>query len=210
MATKLIPKETALIVIDMQYDFYGPEGNAVKRKRPVTKMHGITRKLEQFAQRIEEKGGLVIFTRYVSGPGVTPKNLQIAVEKEGGKLLCAIGSGGEALFDIHPPQKAIIIAKPHYDSFVYTNLKELLQKNHIKNVLITGVRTEVCVDATAKRAASEGYNTYIVSDLVATYDDKYEIHDYMLNFFKNYYGFVLKSDEILWNSQPGPTILPTL
>lgn len=209
MITKLILKETALIVIDMQYDFYGPEGNAVKRKRPVTKMLSITRKLEQFAQLIEEKGGLVVFTRYVSGPGITPKNLQIAVEKEGGKLLCVMGSGGEAFFGIQPPQKAIIMDKPHYDSFAYTNLEELLKKNNIKNVLITGVRTEVCVDATAKRAASEGYDTYIVSDLVATYDDKYEIHDYMLNFFKKYYGFVLRSDEILWNSLPGPTILST-
>ena len=193
---RIKPSETALIVIDMQYDFYSPNGNAAKRGRPISRMQKITKKLEKFVEEIIGKGVLVIFTRYISGPNITPKNLQIAVEKEGGKLLCVKGSGGEEIYKIKVPKTSFIIDKPHYDSFAYTNLGDLLKEKHIKNILITGVRTEVCVDATAKRAASEGYTTYIISDLVATYDDKYQLHDYFLNFFKNYYGFVLSSDEI--------------
>ena len=194
---KINPHETALLVIDMQFDFYSPDGIAAKRGRPVSKMKNITEKLEKFAEEIIRLGGLVVFTRFISGDNITPQNLKTAVEKEGNNFPCIKGSGGEELFDIEAPDKAIIIDKPHYDAFAYTKLKELLKHKNIKNVLVTGVRTEVCIDATAKRAASEGYDTFIISDLVATYNDNYKIHGYFLNFFKNYYGFVLSSDEIL-------------
>jgi ureidoacrylate peracid hydrolase len=194
---KINPKETALIVIDMQFDFYAPDGKAAKRGRPVTKMQNIVKKLEKFTKEFINMGGLVIFTRFISGENITPKNLKKAVEKEGGDFPCVKGSGGEEIYNIKVPKKAIIIDKPHYDAFAYTDLEKILKQNNIKNILISGIRTEVCVDATAKRSASEGYDTYIISDLAATYDDKYKIHDYFLDFFKNYYGSVLTSDEIL-------------
>lgn len=193
----MTPKNTALLVIDMQVDFCSPKGKAAKRGKSVLKMQNMAGKLEKFAQHLAKKGVLVIFTRFVSGAGITPENLRIAVEKEEHKIPCVKGSGGEELYNIKVSNNALVIDKPHYDAFAHTKINNLLKQKNIKNILITGVRTEVCIDVTAKRAASEGYNTYIISDLVATYDDKYNIHNYLLNFFKDYYGFVVNSDEIL-------------
>ncbi len=195
--SSITPQNTALIVIDMQKDFYAPDGYVVKRGKLVSKMYSITKKVERFAQTLANKGILVIYTRFISKDGITPKNLITAVTKEGFTFPCVKGSGGEEIYDCAIPKEAILIDKPHYDAFAYTNIQTLLKKRNIQNVLISGVRTEVCVDATAKRAASEGYNSFILSDLVQTYDGNQFIHEHTLAFFNDYYGFVVTSDDIL-------------
>jgi ureidoacrylate peracid hydrolase len=193
----LKPQNTALLVIDIQNDFCSPQGKAAQKSRQISKMQNIIGNLDIFIHKINEAGVLVIFTKFVSGPGITPENLNIAIRKEGFDIPCVKGSGGEQFYKLKPPETALILEKPHYDSFAHTNLKQILSDRKIKNILVTGVRTEVCVDATAKRAASEGFDAFIVSDLVATYDDKQSIHDGVLDFFRKYYGFVADSQSIL-------------
>lgn len=193
----LKPETTALLVIDMQVDFLSPHGKAAKRGKQLIYTQSIADKVNLFARKLKKMGVLVIFTKFVSSQEFTPKNLRTAIEKEGFDLPCVKGSGGEDLFGVEVPKGAKLIEKPHYDAFLYTDLGKILSEKSIKNVLITGVRTEVCVDTTAKRAAGEGYNTIIVSDLVATYDDRKVIHDEILDFFHKYFGFVLDSRSVL-------------
>lgn len=194
---KIKPANTALLVIDMQVDFCSQFGKAAKRGKQITHMQKIQKKLEDFATQLVDKGILVIFTRFVSGGDVTPANLKKATEKMGHNIPCVKGSGGEELWRIKVPKGALVVDKPHYDAFAYTKLGEILIKKGIKNVLVTGVRTEMCVDATAKRAASEGYDSFMVSDLVATYDDREVAYNSILELFENYYGFVVTSKDIL-------------
>lgn len=191
------PKTTALLVIDMQADFYAPEGGVAKRAKKVGKMQSVAKKIDQFIVQVGDKIGLLVFTKYISGKGITPANLKKVAEKENYSLMCEKGSGQEEISGIKIPPNAIVIEKPHYDAFAYTNLLTLLKNKDIKTVLVTGVRTEVCVDSTAKRAASEGFDTFILSDLVATYDDKDQVNEDVLFFFNKYYGYVTDSLNII-------------
>ena len=52
-------------------------------------------------------------------------------------------------------------------SFSNTGLDSLLQERGIKNVVIAGVVTSVCIDSTARVAADTGYNVTILSDCTA-------------------------------------------
>ena len=52
-------------------------------------------------------------------------------------------------------------------SFSNTGLDSLLQERDIKNVVIAGVVTSVCIDSTARVAADKGYNVSILSDCTA-------------------------------------------
>ena len=196
MDLNIKPQKTALIVIDMQADFYAPSGGAAKRGKSVSQMREVATKINYFINEVGDKVELIIFTRYLSGGNITPRNLQDVAEKEKYNLMCEKGTGLEELSDVTVPHKAIIIDKPHYDAFAYTNLLRLLNEYDIETVLITGVRTEICVDATAKRAASEGFYSVIVSDLVATYDDKDQVQKEILAFFDKYYGYVMDSDAL--------------
>lgn len=190
------PKKVALIVVDMQVDFYAPNGGAVERGKQVGQMKATASKIDQFVKVVHNKIGLTVFTKYLSGEGITPANLQKVADKENYSLMCEKGSGLEEISGIEVPQDAVVIEKPHYDAFAYTDLLTMLKNKEIKTVLITGVRTEVCVDATAKRAVSEGFDTIIIDDLVATYNDKGQLHKDILAFFDKYYGFVMSSLEV--------------
>ena len=193
----LTPENTALIAIDMQADFYSPSGKAAKRGKLLTKMQRTAPLLDAFALQLSQVGILIIVTRFIAGKNITPQNLQTAINKEGFDFPCIMGSGGEELYNFTVPKNGILIDKPHYDAFSYTKLKNILKAHGIKNVLISGVRTEICVDITAKRAASEGFDTFILSDLVATYDDKSMLQENILDLFQKYYGFVVNSKEIV-------------
>lgn len=191
------PKNTVLIVVDMQADFYAPNGRAAKRGRLVSNMQQKVEKINNFIAKIAKTGLFIVFTKYISGPNITPKNLNRVVNRVGYKLLCLKGSGGEELSGIEIPEGTLIIEKSYYDAFSYTNLNNILKEKNIQNVLVCGVRTEVCVDATAKRAASEGYDTFIIRDLVATYDDKKKLNEEILAFFDSYYGQIVTCKQVL-------------
>lgn len=193
----LKPHSTALIVIDIQVDFCSSNGFAAQRGKQLTQIQSIVPKLNIFSNQLSDIGITIIFTKFISGKNITPLNLSKAVAGKGHFIPCMKSSGGEDLYRVKLPSNAIVIEKPHYDSFAYTNLKETLVDRKIKTVLITGLRTEICVDVTAKRAAAEGYDTIIISDLVASYDDKKELHDQVLTFFDIYNGFVADSQTVL-------------
>lgn len=190
------PKKVALIVVDMQADFYAPNGGAAKRGKQVSQMNSVASKINQFVEAVHDKIGVTVFTKYLSGKGITPENLQRVANKENYSLMCERDSGLEEFSGVKVPNDALVIEKPHYEAFAYTNLLKILKGRSISIVLVVGVRTEVCVDATAKRSASEGFDTVIISDLVATYDDREQLHKEALSFFDKYYGFVMNSSEV--------------
>jgi len=96
------------------------------------------------------------------------------------------------------PDGSLIVEKPCFDAFAYTSLNRSLHERGIQNVLLVGVMTDVCVDATARRAVMEGYNTYILEDLIAGPDA--ESARRSLAFFGRYYGYVMKSCDISWEA----------
>lgn len=59
-----------------------------------------------------------------------------------------------------------VICKQKFSAFAGTNLHELLQDNRIGSLLLSGAFLEVCVYHTAVDAAANGYNIYVIDDLV--------------------------------------------
>ncbi|MGE6508173.1 isochorismatase family protein [Bacillus cereus] len=51
-----------------------------------------------------------------------------------------------------------------------TSLQQELNKRDIEHIVITGVQSEICIDATCRRAYSLGYNVTLVEDGHSTYD----------------------------------------
>jgi nicotinamidase-related amidase len=85
-----------------------------------------------------------------------------------------------------------------------TNLLELLKNWETERVIITGMMTHMCVDATARAASDFGFQIIIAEDACATRDLKYgdtiipaeHVHKAFLAALKSY-GRVVKSEEIL-------------
>jgi nicotinamidase-related amidase len=78
-------------------------------------------------------------------------------------------------WQIHPavtPDKGDIIIQKHTpDSFHETNLQSELESRHIHNLIVAGMQTDYCVNATCRRAHELGYGVILVQDAHSTYDD---------------------------------------
>jgi nicotinamidase-related amidase len=78
-------------------------------------------------------------------------------------------------WQIHPaitPEKSdIVIQKRTPDSFHETNLQGELDARHIRQLVIVGMQTEMCIDATCRKAHKLGYQVTLVKDAHSTFDD---------------------------------------
>jgi ureidoacrylate peracid hydrolase len=191
------PSETALLIIDMQVDFCSPDGICGKNWGGLSQTTEIIARIKNFKERVEELGILTIFTRYKYHPQKTSPSFNALMDANGLIPICIEGSQGAELYKLTPTTNDFIIDKYSYDCYAQTQLLEILNSRGIKNVLISGVRTEICIDTSAKRTLAEGMLPIIIKELVATHDSKMEIHNSVLETFKMYHGLVMGSDEIL-------------
>lgn len=81
-------------------------------------------------------------------------------------------TGWEIHSKITPKPEDIVLKKEHADSFQGTQLKEILTKNEITNLVICGFVTEGCVDTTVRRAYSLGYSVEVARDCHSTTNSK--------------------------------------
>lgn len=77
-------------------------------------------------------------------------------------------------WEIHPalkPEKGdFVIQKYSSDSFHDTNLQIVLEGLHIRHLVVAGMQTEYCIDATVRRAHALGFDVILVKDAHSTYD----------------------------------------
>jgi nicotinamidase-related amidase len=97
-----------------------------------------------------------------------------------------------------------LVQKHHPNSFRETNLLELLQEWRIERLIITGMMTHMCVDATARAAADLGFKLMIAEDACATRALTYgsttilaeHVHKAFLAALKSY-GQVMPVEQVL-------------
>ena len=187
--------KTALLVIDIQKDYF-PGG-----KYPLVEPLDAAKKAYMLLQCFREHGGHHIHIQHIS--------------LEPDATFFIKGDNGS---DIHDSAAHFVgepIVYKHYpNSFRETNLLEILREWSIERVVITGMMTHMCVDATARAAADLGFKVIVAEDACATRDLKYgdttipadHVHKAFLAALKSY-GDVMKSDGViaLLSAEMNPT-----
>lgn len=138
---------TALLVIDVQ--------KAMVRLRPY-RFESVEKSIGRLLEAFRAKGLPVIFVRH----------------DDGVDTVLEYGAEGWEIHDgIKPLEEESIIDKRFNSAFHGTNLKELLDARGITTLVITGLQTELCVDATLKGAFDRGYRIWVPEDAHSTFDD---------------------------------------
>ena len=84
----------------------------------------------------------------------------------------AIGSPGWQIHPaIAPHEGDVVLRKPETDAFYGTTLQQEMEARGIRHLIVVGCKSEVCVDATCRRATNLGYNVTLVSDAHSTTDN---------------------------------------
>jgi nicotinamidase-related amidase len=69
---------------------------------------------------------------------------------------------------VHPLEHETVIHKHYPNSFRDTGLLTYLHDEHIKRLVICGMMTHMCIDATARAAFDYGFECLVAEDACAT------------------------------------------
>lgn len=80
--------------------------------------------------------------------------------------------GAEIIKEFKPEEKYYLIKKKRYSGFFRTDLNKVLKKLGAKELIITGLVTNICVFYTAADAIMRGYQVTIFRDSVAALNEE--------------------------------------
>lgn len=82
------------------------------------------------------------------------------------------GPGFPFMAEIAPQPGDSVTVKKRNSGFYETDLHEKLQAAHIDHIIVCGMQTEYCVDATVRSAFDRGYRVTVVCDAHTTFDSQ--------------------------------------
>lgn len=166
--------KTALLLIDIQ-DYYFTGG-----KHELVNPEKAVKEAEKILKFFRTKGDEIIHVKHIAK------------------------SEGDIYTSVSPLNSEKVITKSEVSCFNGTDLLQYLKEKEIKNLVICGMTTQMCVEAAVRAGYDYGFKIILISDACATKDQIYDekrikaedVHNSTLVALR-YYAKIITSDEFL-------------
>lgn len=199
LRAKILPEQTALMIIDMQRDYCCKGGIFDRRGFDVTSARQPATRLNSFLGRARKLLKHIVHVRMPHSPGL----ISPAVAEHYGRLGIQRNydpAYGE-FYKVIPRKGETVIPKQKHSAFVSTCLDQFLRSAGVKTLLLSGIATNVCVESTARDGFMRDYYIVVPSDL--TEGTSPAAKEWSLANIDMFFGEVVISEKVLrcW----GPT-----
>lgn len=182
---------TALLIIDIQNDYF--QGGKAELVNPD-----------------KASGNARLLLEYFRKKNLPVVHIQHIADRPDATFFIPGTKGAEIHNDVKPKDTEQIIIKHYPNSFRETNLLEYLKSNNITELVICGMQTHMCVDATTRAAKDFGFNCIVIGDACATKDleinnikvKEADVQTSFLSALNYFYSTVMTTEQYLNKEKP--------
>ncbi|NQW90091.1 MULTISPECIES: isochorismatase family cysteine hydrolase [unclassified Curtobacterium] len=172
MTTTIPTENTAVIVVDMQRAFFDNDDSLGRAGIDVTPLRHAIPGTVALVDAARAAGVPVIFTRYVYSPGMVDFGVTKGAKATDRIAANSLGYGTdeiELIPELGARPDEVVIDKSRPSAFYGTRLEPVLTGMGVRNLVVCGVTTNICVETTVRDAGQRDYATYVVRDAVAEF-----------------------------------------
>jgi ureidoacrylate peracid hydrolase len=189
----LSPQCAALLVVDVQNDFCHRDGLFGKLGMDMT-----------YVQRAAEQIAALLPVARAAGVPVIFVNMEHSRETNSRAWLnrypttradaCVAGTWGAELYEVQPAADEPVVVKHRYSPFVGSNIEYLLRARDRRSLIVTGVATNICVEAVMRDGFARDYDVVLVEDCAGAYSER--AHQSTVENTRAFLGRVVHSGEL--------------
>jgi ureidoacrylate peracid hydrolase len=205
------PRQTAVIVVDMQNDFGHEDGMFGRAGIPLAGIQAVVEPTARVLDAARRSGMPVVYLKMgfsadlsdAGGPD-SPNLIRHRALNVGDPVTAPDGSASRVLIrdtwnteflpELTPRPGDVIVLKHRYSGFFETNLDTVLREANVATLVFTGCTTSVCVEATLRDAFYRDYRCLLLSDCTA---EPRGNHESSLLRIETLFGWVTDSGALL-------------
>lgn len=163
--------ETALVLIEFQNEMLKPGGKNYEWLKPVVDKNNVLGNAVDLVNKARAKGIIIMHVPIWFATDVC----EVGPNAYGvGGYVKSVGAfkkdtwNTKIVDELKPvPGDVVIEGKRAPDAFSTTNIDFILRAMGIKNVVLAGFVTNICVESTMRTAYEKGYNVFTMTDVTA-------------------------------------------